>query len=305
MPKASDNQKQPPKKTAKCSSKGNNASTPSANHGKDKKNSKEKDGNGKKEHPVQETVPLMPLDTEQGQALYAQFLKAMASNKSPVVQSLTDTHSPGNVGFSTPTSTSLVTQESPTLVSLSSLGLKPVHKEMSSFSTKQKANYLKCTYCTSDNSIFSIIFRSQPSTPGFTWPEKVIEDATKEDGSWASEPNGLCIDKHIGRWFDNDVAQMNIDKRGNPYGVRLYYLHTKKKPTEKIMKSIGNVICCNVNQTPGNSTKLLLDESNYFWLPQPVAWADVVGNKEAYEMVLKDVGTPVPGKEEILVFLII
>ena len=195
-----------------------------------------------------------------------------------------------------PTSTSNVVQQSHGAVSLGSLGLKYTQKEMSTFSMNPRANHLRCTFCTSPND-YSIVLWCQPNTPGATWPERIIEMAIRDSLNWASSPDGLCFDLHYGRWYDDDIEQVNIDLRtGRSYGVRLFYIHVKKKPTENQMKQIGRIVADAVTKTKDNSIPLVYDEDTFFWLKHPVAWADVVGSKVAYDMLVKEIGIPTPGK---------
>ena len=199
------------------------------------------------------------------------------------------------------TTSSVITAASSEPITLESIGLKYAPKEMSSNILGERASFLRATYCTSAND-FTIVFRCQPITAGYNWPERVIKKAIRDVKPWAG-PNGLSFDKHHGIWYDNDIEQVNVHpkKEQRPYGVCVFYIHLKKKPTEKQIRKVGQIICNAVTTTQFNTSPLLYDEPSFIWLKQPVVWADVVGSKAAYDMMVKELGTPAPGgKPEML-----
>ena len=87
------------------------------------------------------------------------------------------------------------------------------------------------------------------------------------------------MDLNYGRWFDNDVEQVNVDLRtGRSFGVRVFHIHVKKKPTEKHMRKIGHFICDAVTETRDNIIPLLYDE-DIFRLKQSLPGLMLLGKK--------------------------
>jgi hypothetical protein len=156
---------------------------------------------------------------------------------------------------------------------------------------KMRVAVIKC--CASETA--AIVMRCEPlssmqNSSNAAWSEKVFSDAlgseTKRTENWVTH---LAISTMTYPWFDNNVKQRN--NKGFP--IRLFVMYADLVPTHNAVYKFCQSVCDCLNATPGNTTKISVDEKKMFWLPgNNAVWSDIVGNTKSCEMITYDKGEP-------------
>jgi len=145
----------------------------------------------------------------------------------------------------------------------------------------------------------AIVFRIQPNDPhnkNGSWAEKLFFDAVRASEEWVKNIN---MDSNVLPWFHHN----NPQKNPKGYFVRLFIIRTLPPvpPKDSVIK-LGKYICQQLENTPGNTTKVTLDEGNFFWLHQPTVWSDVIGCNAALAEIIRSKGQPHQGMYNVSIF---
>ena len=224
------------------------------------------------------------------------FADGISSGRNaPAVSSAVDRFQPPVVSFGS--SPSLLSfnpmgmgmQQSIMKDGLAAFGIKPAAGGRSTFIDKNSR--LKCCLISGAEKS-AIVFRVEPNDPtlkGGSWAEKCFFDAVRQNQRWITSIN---IDGNVLAWFHQNVAQKN--PKG--YSIRLFVIYTDKQlPPHDNIINLGRYICQQLNSAPGNTTTTVLQQENFFWLPDGAVWSDIIGCDAALLQLVKDKGHPCPG----------
>jgi hypothetical protein len=143
--------------------------------------------------------------------------------------------------------------------------------------------------------ITAIVFRIEHVRKDKTYSEKNFADligipprnpnanqvVTK--APWADQFN---FDKSPLYWYHDNKKQLSGNSN---WATRLFVMRLNGKPTKEQVIAIGEelVALYNRSENIGKTDFLCFNRNQYFWLPDPVVWSDILGQNGACEELLR------------------
>ena len=155
----------------------------------------------------------------------------------------------------------------------------------------RKDSILKAVILKDLDNTGTLLFFCLPRDPEVSsWSEKTFFDCLRKGAAWVRQLN--FASKCLFLFKDNEPV---VNAKGHT--LRMFQIKVSEVPPEESVIKLGRFIAKNIDEEPGNKTKLGVEPDNFFWLKDAV-WSDVIGIEASMDMIIEQAGPTCDGYYE-------